>query len=250
MMDTLAQATRLGRGRRHSGVEHGATSATRTERRQFTLIELLVVIAILAILVALLMPALAGARESARGVRCLSNLRQLGLSIAAYDDDNDDVVMPGWFTNYSGGGLYCFYLTRLVQLEYLTDGAAKGLYFCPSDRLKMAPYTNYGTYKAGGVMYVDYAPYLCRNRQLRDPANTSLLSEGYSPDCWSMTWPADGTNPLQGIQFFHSRKTNVLVADIGVRTMRCPLPSPWLLNDTVNELDLFTFWNWNRGALQ
>src|SRR6476620_3915205 len=63
---------------------------TEAEVRAFTLIELLVVIAIIAILAALLVPAVARTKESGRGAACISNLRQIGIAVTLYIQDNNN----------------------------------------------------------------------------------------------------------------------------------------------------------------
>jgi prepilin-type N-terminal cleavage/methylation domain-containing protein len=73
----------------------GPASDARTSGPGFTLIELLVVIAILAILMALLLPALASAREKGWRTACLSNLRQMGIAIRAYATDSDGAIPYG-----------------------------------------------------------------------------------------------------------------------------------------------------------
>lgn len=75
-----------------------------TRRGAFTMIELLVSLAIIAVLVALLAPALSGARESARLARCLSNVRALGFGWMAYANDYDEMAMPLAYTAFDDVG--------------------------------------------------------------------------------------------------------------------------------------------------
>ena len=72
----------------------------RKSKNGFTLIELLVVIAIIAILAAILLPALASAKEKAKRTQCVNSLRQLSIGCTIYAGDNDD-----WFPSWGGTSL-------------------------------------------------------------------------------------------------------------------------------------------------
>jgi len=99
---------------------------TSRDTRGFTLIELLVVIAIIAILAAILFPALVAARNTAKKTKCLSNMRQMGVAVRLYMDDNHDT-----FPLDSHWSPFSVWLDGLKKYS-----KSKLLYRCPSDPSK------------------------------------------------------------------------------------------------------------------
>lgn len=89
-----APRTRPGSAKGAGTARVGHATCGVKQRSAFTLVELLVVIAIIALLAALLSPALSKAREQARGIKCISNLKQIGQVFFLYANDHDGFVPP------------------------------------------------------------------------------------------------------------------------------------------------------------
>lgn len=132
-------------------MRNSMTMAQRACKMAFTLIELLVVIAIIAILAALLLPALARAKEKARQAACFSNLRQVGLAARLYMDDNDGSLFhhhEGWvlddgtqvdtlpadISGVAGGGMGNSQAEKPWVIFFQPYLQSRQVGFCPSDR--------------------------------------------------------------------------------------------------------------------
>lgn len=204
-------------------------SVVRVKKTIFTLIELLIVIAIIAILAAMLLPALNKARNTAKKISCINNLKQLGLATAIYTDSYDGYI-PCSFYEYGPSSFDSWEarLSAIIGTKGLTDG--RDPFRCPADNnyfRRTGLYTNYAANVKG---FIYKALPFCKVNRVKSPSSFAAIADYtetdlLNPSAVNSWYYGYGTSyePMPAIRQRHDNNWNITFIDGHAGSVRFPL---------------------------
>jgi len=143
--------------------------------KRFTLIELLVVIAIIAILAAILLPAMSRARELGRHISCNNNLKQQGIAMLSYVNDNQERFTPNYTASYCWLQLLAPYLS--IPQTPVTAWRESKIFTCPSALTPPGDYIDYGINLSTDHSITSGTDNSVKLTQIKQPAATIDLAD-------------------------------------------------------------------------
>jgi len=200
--------------------------------KAFTLIELLVVIAIIAVLMAILLPSLNIARDQAKRLHCISNVKNMTFGWLLYKDDNDAKMIggfPGRTTTPNDAWMLGPSGNDPDPIEQCKEGLRRGLLFsyiknldvyrCPSDdRLKRQGMNTFGSFSISGALNGEEKEWSRRHlilySEIKKPFDTFVFVEeidprGYNMGSWVVTKDF-GNSWIDPLAIWHSKNRSTL----------------------------------------